>query len=165
MSLRRWFRERMLVDGVEGNDVPPGGSLVNTLLGRDQERVPSLGEYTAETYPDDLAEMLRRRSTVTAELLKLDTTTAARRVESIPRLRELLRQYPHPLAYEMLIHAYLDGGRYEEAKGAAFAARERMLECARSEHPELRGEIDRLHPWSPEEIDELRAERERMASP
>jgi pentatricopeptide repeat protein len=155
----------MLGDDAEGNDVPPGGSLVNSLLGREQERVPSLGEYTADTYPTDLAELLRRRAGVMARLLEIDTTRAAARVEAIPTLRELLREYPHPLAYEMLIHAYVDAGRYEEAKGVAFAAHERMRECARSDQPEIRSEIVGLHPWSQEEIEELRREREKAAPP
>lgn len=165
MSLRSWFREQILGDDAEGNDLPPSGSLVHTLLGRDRERVPSLGEYTAETYPGDLAELLRRRSAVAAELLKLDFTTPRARIDAIPDLRSLLHEYPHPLVYEMLIHGYLDAGRYDEAKGVAFAARERMVECHRSEHPEIRAEIDRLEPWSPEEIDALRAEREKARSP
>lgn len=160
MGLRHWFRERMLGDDVEGNDVPPGASLVNTLLGRGEERVPSLGEYRADTYPTELAELLRRRSEVAAELLRVDVTSPQARIESIPRLQQLLRKYPHPLVYEMLIHGYLDAERYDEAKGVAFAARERRQECARSEHPEIRGETERLQEWSPAEIDELRRERE-----
>jgi hypothetical protein len=158
MSLRRWFRERMLSDEDEGNDVPPGGSLVNSLLGRDEERVPSLGEYRADTYPVELAEQLRRRGEVMAELLEIDVASVHSRIEAIPRLRELLRRYPHPLVYEMLIQSYMDADRYDEAKGVAFAARERRQECERSAHPEIRAELDGIREWKPEEIEELRLE-------
>ena len=72
-----------------------------------------------------------------SELLKIDIADPDARVAAIPRLKELLRRYPHPLAYETLIHAYVDAGRYDEAKGVAFAARERRNECARSSHPEM----------------------------
>ncbi len=159
MSLRRWVREHMLGDESEGNDLPPGGSLVNSLLGREEERVPSLGEYRADTYPTELAELLRRRGEVMTELLRIDVADENSRIESIPRLRELLRVYPHPLVYEMLIVAYVDAERYDEARGVAFAARERRQECARSPHPEIRAETDRLREWKPEDIEELRAER------
>lgn len=158
MSLRRWFRERMLGDESEGNDIPPGASLVTTLLGREEERKPSLGEFRADTYPAELAEQLRRRGEVTAELLKIDVADAQARIDAIPRLRELLRVYPHPLVYEMLIQSYMDADRYDEAKGVAFAARERRQECARSPYPEIRAETDRLREWTQDEIEELRAE-------
>ena len=62
--------------------------------------------------------------------------------------------------YELLIHAYMDAGRFDEAKGVAFAARERRQECARSPHPEIRAETERLQAWDPAEIDQMRAEYE-----
>jgi hypothetical protein len=65
--------------------------------------------------------------------------------------------------YEALINAYVDEGRWEEARGVAFAARERRRECARSPFPEIRMETERLREWSPEEVDALRAEREGAA--
>jgi ATP/maltotriose-dependent transcriptional regulator MalT len=160
MGIRHWFRDRLLGDDTEGNDVPPGMSLVNTLLGREQERVRSLGEYRADSYPAEMADLVRRRSEVAREVLSIDVADPEARAAAIPRLQQLLRKYPHPLVYEMLIHAYVDSGRYDEAKGVAFAARERRLECARSPHPEVQAEIERLREWSPEEVDELRAERE-----
>jgi len=160
MSLRRWIREQVLGADAEGNDLPPGGSLMNTALGRDPLPKRSLGEYTAHNYPTDLAEILRCRSAVTAALLRMDVTDPAARAQAIPRLKELLREYPHPLAYETLIHAYLETGRYDEARGVAFAARERRHECQRSPHPEIRAEIDRLREWNPQDVDTLRAEIE-----
>jgi hypothetical protein len=161
MGIRHWFRSRMLgEDEIGDDDGAPGGSLFSTLLGREEERIPSLGEYTAETYPRELAELLRRRTRVTQELLSLDITDPAARIAAIPRLQTLLREYPHPLAYETLIHAYADAGRFDEAKGVAFAARERRKECTRSPHPEIRAEVDRLHEWAPEDIDEMRREHE-----
>ena len=160
MSLRRWIREQMLGDDAEGNDVPPSGSLMNTALGREKAPARALGEFNAANYPTDLAELLRRRSAVAAALIRLDVTDPAARVEAIPRLKELLREYPHPLVYETLIHAYVDTGRFDEARGVAFAARERRLECERSPHPEIRAETDRLREWRPEDVDSLRAEME-----
>lgn len=160
MGIRRWFRNQLLGKDAEGNDVPPGASLMSTLLGRDEERVRSLGEYDATSYPQDLAEQLRRRSEVSAELLKVDVTDRAARIAAIPQLQQVLRRYPHPLAYDFLIHAYCDAGRWEEAKGAVYAARERRLACERSPHPEIRSEVERLGAWTPEEVDELRAEAE-----
>lgn len=145
----------MLGADAEGNDVPPGVALVNILLGREEERVRSLGEYRAETYPAELSELLRRRAEVSRELLEIDVADQEARVEAIPRLRELLRRYPHPLAYELLINAYIDAGRNDEARGVAFAARERRTECARSPYPEIRSEIERLREWDPDEIEAL----------
>lgn len=155
MGLRQWFSEIMSDDDSKRQDRPPGKSLVGTLLGRDAERVRSLGEYNAENYPAELRERLSRRQEVAEEFLKLNVTAKAGRAEAIPRLRELLRQYPHPLVYETLIHAYIDAGRYDEAKGVAFAARQRRNECASSEYPEIRSEIDAIREWSAEEIDDL----------
>jgi hypothetical protein len=90
----------------------------------------------------------------------MDLTTRTSRVDAIPRLQQMLRTYPHPLAYETLIHAYVDAGRWDEARGAAFAARERRTQVSRSPYSEIRAEIDRLKEWSPEEVDLLRQERE-----
>ncbi|MDP9348465.1 MAG: hypothetical protein M3P24_04880 [Gemmatimonadota bacterium] len=159
MGIRQWVKRQLAVEEA-GEDVPPGGSLLDAFLGRGPVPSHALGEYTAETYPQDVTELLRRRQQVMDELLRMNLTDRQTRQEAIPRLKELLRVYPHALAYEALIHAYLDGGRWDEAKGVAFAAHERRAECARSNLPELRAEIDFLHDWSPEEIDRLREERE-----
>lgn len=159
MSLRSWFRHLMLGNDAHGDDVPPHAAILNTILGRKEERIRSLGEYSAEDYPGHLRELLTRRAEVAGELLELGITDRGRRVESIPQLRELLRKYPHPLAYETLIHAYIDAGRFDEAKGVAFAARQRRLECAASEHPEIRSEIEGLREWTSEDIDQLKLER------
>lgn len=159
MSIRHWFRSHLLGEDAEGDDVPPGGSLVQSLLGREQERVRSLGEYDSDSYPEELAELLRRREEVARELLRLDLTDRESRVAGIPRLQQLLRKYPHPLAYEALIHAYADAGRFDEARGVAFAARERRIECERSPYPEVRAEIERLREWRPEDVDQMREER------
>jgi hypothetical protein len=159
MGLRNWFRERMLGGEAEGDDLPPGSALMNTLLGRGEERVRSLGEYDAGSYPSDLRGLLERREEVMREILGIDITDRQQRIDSIPKLQKLLRTYPHPLAYETLIHAYLDSGRYDEAKGVAFAAKQRRLECSNSEYPEIRAEIESLREWSSEEIEELRSER------
>lgn len=163
MGIRHWFRQRLLGDEVEGEDIPPRGSLFNSLIGREEERVHSLGEYRADTYPRELTDLLSRRAQVSEELLRIDLTDPEARRASIPKLQQLLRIYPHPLAYETLIHAYVDAGRYDEAKGVAFAARERRNECARSPHPEVRAETERLREWTTQEVDELRVERERGA--
>jgi hypothetical protein len=160
MSIRHWFRNHLLGEDADGEDVPPGGSLVQSLLGREQERIRSLGEYDSGSYPQELAELLRRREEVSRELLRLDLTDRESRAAAIPRLQQLLRKYPHPLAYEALIHAYVDASRFDEARGVAFAARERRIECERSPHPEVRAEIDRLRAWSPDDIDQMREERE-----
>ena len=154
------MRDQLLGDDAAGDDLPPSGAIVNSALGREREPVRSLGEYDIDSYPEDLAELLRRRSEVSRELLQVDVTDRDARMAAVPRLRELLRMYPHPLAYELLITAYVDMGRFDEAKGLAFASRERRLACLRSEHPEIRAEVDRLREWSSDEIDELRQERE-----
>ncbi len=159
MGFRNWLKHRMVGDDA-GHDVPPGSSLMDSLLGREPERVPALGEYDSHTYPADLAEQLRRRQEVTAQLLEIDVTDPRARMEAIPQLREMLRIYPHPLAYEILILAYLDAGRYDEAKGVAFAAQARRGECARSDYPEIRAEIEHLEEWTAEEVDRLRLQRE-----
>lgn len=155
MSIRRWFRSRLLGKDAEGDDVPPSSALVGTLLGREEPRVRSLGDYDADSFPAELADLIRRREEVAAELRQVDVADRSARIAAIPRLQELLRKYPHPLAYELLIHAYVDAERYDQAKGMAFAARERRVECARSPYPEIRAEIDRLREWTPAEIDEI----------
>lgn len=160
MGLRHWLRNHMLGDDAVGNDVPPNASLVNTMLGREAEPTRALGEFDAGNYPEELSALLRRRAEVASDLLKIDIADPQARIAAIPQLKELLRKYPHPLAYETLIHAYVDAGRFDEAKGVAFAARERRMECARSPHPEIRAETDRLAEWSSEEIDEMRQESE-----
>ena len=156
MSLRRWFREKVLGSEATGDDLPPSSVLLNTVLGREEERVRSLGEYDSGSYPHELRALLTRRDEVTRELLTLNVTSRASRVAAIPRLREMLRTYPHPLVYETLMLAYLDSGRWDEAKGIAFAARQRRMECERSPHPEIRDEISSLKEWSQEDIDEDR---------
>jgi hypothetical protein len=154
------MRDQLLGDEVAGNDLPPGGAFVHSAFGREKESVRSLGEYDIDSYPEDLAELVRRRTEVSTELLRVDVADREARIAAIPRLRELLRIYPHPLAYELLISAYVDQDRFDEAKGVAFAARERRLACLRSEHPEIRAEVDRLREWTAADIDELRRERE-----
>ena len=161
MGVREWLKARMREDSEDGGDVPPGTSLVQALMGKEEPRPRALGEYSADSYPTELSELLQRRQEVADELLGIDVADPDARVAAIPRLREMLRTYPHPLVYEMLIHAYADADRFDEAKGVAFAARQRREECARSPHPEIQAEIDRLHEWSSEEVDELREARVR----
>jgi len=158
MGIRRWFRNQVLGGDADGNDMPPNASLLHAMLGKEEVRVRTLGEYNADSYPKELTELIRKRAEVSTELLKVDVANPEARIEAIPKLQQLLRKYPHPLVYELLIHAYMDGGRFDEAKGVAFAARERRLECARSPHPEVRAETERLKAWDPAEIDEMRAE-------
>jgi hypothetical protein len=153
MSLRRWFRDLILGSVTEGNDLPPGSSLMDSIIGRGETRVRTLGEYDQSTYPAPLRELLSRREDVARELLTMDIADAKGRVSSIPRLRELLRKYPHPLVYETLIHACLEDNRLDEAKGVAFAARQRRQECLASEYPEIRSEVNGLRSWDPAEID------------
>lgn len=160
MGLRRWLREQVAGDhGEEGEDSPPNASLLNNILGREEDRVRSLGEYDASTYPPEMTEQLRRRQEVAERLLALDITTADARVAAIPELKELLRVYPHPLAYETLILAYVDDGRFDEAKGVAFAAQARRAECGESPFPEICAETAHLRDWTPEEVERLREER------
>lgn len=158
MGVRQWMKQRLASDS--GADMPPGSSLLNALLGKETQPVHSLGEYTAQTYPQELTALVRRRQQVADELLAMDITRPDARVVAIPRLQQLLQTYPHPLVYESLIHAYADAGRYDEAKGVAFAARERRIECGRSPYPEIRSEVDFLHEWDPAEVDQLREQRE-----
>ncbi len=158
MGVRQWMKQRLAADS--GEDMPPGSSLLNVLLGKEAQPVHSLGEYTAQTYPQELTELVRRRQQVADELLAMDITRPDARVAAVPRLQKLLQTYPHPLVYESLIHAYADAGRYDEAKGVAFAARERRIECSRSPYPEIRSEVDFLHEWDPADVDKLREEGE-----
>lgn len=160
MGIRYWLKKRMAAEDA-GEDLPPNASLRDALFGREQAGLHALGEYTADTYPADVAELLGRRGEVTEELLAVDVASPQARVEAIPRLRELLRVYPHALVYELLITAYMDAGRWDEARGVAFAARERRAECLRSGLPELEAEVAHLREWSPEEVDRLREERGR----
>ena len=161
MSLRRWVREQMLGGDPAGDDVPPRGALVSSAFKRDEERASALGEYDSANYPTDLAELLRRREAVMQAFMRLDVTHAEGRVAAIDRLKELLREYPHPLIYETLIHAYAEAGRYDEARGVAFAARERRRECARSPYPEIQAETDLLQEWKPQDVEALRESLER----
>jgi hypothetical protein len=147
-----------------GSDLPPGTSLMHALMGREEAPTHALGEYDENSYPTELSELLQRRQEVTDELLEIDVADPESRIAAIPRLREMLRRYPHPLVYEMLIHAYVDADRYDEAKGVAFAARQRREECVRSLHPEIRAETDRLHEWSTDEVEEMREVRLRRGS-
>ncbi|MQA88794.1 MAG: hypothetical protein GEU90_00970 [Gemmatimonas sp.] len=156
MGIRHWFRGRVLGSDAEGDDVPPRAALLNTIVRRRDGGTGSLGEYSSESYPADLRDLLIRRAEVAKELLRLEVAERSKRIEAIPQIRDLLRTYPHPLAYESLIHAYLDVGRFDEAQGVAFAARQRRIECAASEHPEIRAEIESLREWSSNEIDELK---------
>jgi len=162
MSLRRWMREQLTGDAQ--GDVPPGGSILESFLGKAEERTHSLGEYTAATYPDELKQLLQHRQRVSEELLKIDVASPESRIAAIEPLRELLRIYPHPLVYEILIHAYVDAGRTDEAKGVAFAARERRTECSRSPYPEVRAEIEHLREWSSDDVEDLSAERKQRAT-
>ncbi|MBW3569593.1 MAG: hypothetical protein KY467_00680 [Gemmatimonadetes bacterium] len=163
MGIRHWIRKRMAEEAEDGNDTPPHGSIINAIFGRQPPTLHALGEYDHDTYPPELEELLRRRAEVAHELMEMELTTRQSRIAAIPQLQALLRTYPHPLAYETLIHAYVDAGRWDEARGAAFAARERRTQVSRSPYVEIRCEIDRLNEWSPEEIDLMRAEREGTA--
>lgn len=165
MGIRHWIRKRMAEEAEEGDDAPPHGSIINAIFGREPPTLHALGEYDHKTYPPEMEELLRRRHEVAHALLEMDLTTRQARIEAIPRLQGLLRTYPHPIAYETLIHAYVDAGRWDEARGAAFAARERRIQVSRSPYPEIRAEIDRLSEWTPEEIDQLRQERDGGSPP
>jgi hypothetical protein len=166
MGIRHWLKKRRAEQDESGEpDSPPSGSIINAIFGRDAPTLHALGEYDQRTYPGELQDLLRRREDVAEELREMDLTTRQARVEAIPDLQRMLRTYPHPLAYETLIHAYIDAGRWDEARGAAFAARERRTQVSRSPYSEIRAEIDRLNEWTPDEIDQLRQEREGTAKP
>lgn len=156
MGLRQWIRTRNAQAAEE--DSAPVGPLVRSIIGKDEQPVHALGEYTAATYPSVLADALRRRNAVAAELRAMDIGTEAGRRENLGRLVELLQTYPHPLAYEALILAYVDQRCWDEAKGVAFAARERRWEVEHSPWPEIRSEIDRLRVWAPDDVEDLRRE-------
>ena len=157
MGLRSWIRTRM-ADTTEHGDASPVKALVYSIVGRDEETVHALGEYTADTYPATVADQLRRRAEVAAGLRTMDLATRDGRAQAVSGLKELLRVYPHPLAYEALILAYVDQCRWDEARGVAFAARERRWEVEHSPFPEIRAEVDRLKSWTPEDVEELRRE-------
>jgi len=164
MGLRQWMREKA---GTREGDADSDHSYLQTLLGGRGERIRSLGEYDHESYPPELLDLLKRRQTVADALLEVDITDPEARMEAVPRLKELLRTYPHPLVYELLILAALDAGKYDEAKGVALAAHNRREECTRSPYPEIRGEIEHLRDWNPEEIEKMRGDapgREEPAS-
>jgi hypothetical protein len=158
MGLREWIRKRMAETADDEGDAPPVASLVYSVLGKDEEAAHALGEFTAETYPGQLANVLRRRQDVAAELMRIGVGDPQKRRQAIPRLQELLRKYPHPLAYEALILAYAEQKRWDEARGVAFAARERRWEVEHSPFPEIRSEVARLKAWTPEDVEELRRE-------
>lgn len=157
MGLRDWIRTRM-ADAAEEGDSAPVTSLLHSVLGKQEEPAHALGEYTSATYPPALAEALRRRNAVAAELRGMNIATVSGRREQSGRLAELLQVYPHPMAYDALILAFVDQRRWDEARGVAFAARERRWEVEHSPWPEIRSEIDRLKAWSPDDVDELRRE-------
>jgi hypothetical protein len=163
MGIRHWLRKRSEEGDETGEDHAPGGSIFSAIFGREHQTPRAMGEFDRDSYPEDLKEALCRREDVAAELREMDLLTREARIAAIPRLREMLRTYPHPLAYETLIHAYVEARRWDEARGAAFAARERRNQVARSPFSEIRCETDRLVGWTPEEIEELRRETEAAA--
>src|ERR1041384_8339371 len=89
MALRDWIRKRMAEAAEEGGSSPVS-SLVYSALGKDEEAVHALGEYTSATYPSALADAVRRRNEVAAELRGMDIGTESGRRESAPRIVELL---------------------------------------------------------------------------
>lgn len=159
MGLRTWIRARMADPALPDGDAAPLKALVYSLVGAEDEgSVRALGEYTAGTYPAEVAGQLRRRAEVAAALRGMDLGSREGRAQAVTRLKELLRVYPHPLAYEALILAYVDQCRWDEARGVAFAARERRWEVEHSRWPEIRSEIDRLSAWTPDDVEDLRRE-------
>jgi hypothetical protein len=166
MGIRHWLRKKRAEQAEDEQDGrAPSGSIISAIFGREAPTLHALGEFDQTTYPGELQDLLRRREDVAEELREMDLTTRQSRVEAIPRLHQMLRTYPHPLAYEVLIHAYVDAGRWDEARGAAFAARERRTQVSRSPYSEIRAEIDRLKEWTPEEVELLRQEREAAPAP
>lgn len=162
MGIRDWLRRRVGEEEAS-DDRDEGvtrGSIIAAIFGKEGETPRAMGEFDRDSYPAELREALARREEVAAEIRDMDLITRDARIGAIPRLRELLRTYPHPLAYEALIHAYVEAERWDEARGAAFAARERRNQVARSPYSEIRCETDRMTGWTPEEIEELRRERE-----
>lgn len=144
-----------------GRELPAFASALHAWVREDRVPPRSLGEYDKNSYPAELAELLRRRAAVTEALLRLDLTTRASRIAAIPELRGLLRDYPHPLVYEALINAYVDDRRWDEARGLVHAVAARRRECERSPYPEIGMETDRLFTWSVDEVEELRREFEK----
>jgi len=166
MGIRQWLRQQIRERAGENGELPAGASFLYGLTEDELEKMHALGEFTALTYPQQLAELLRRRGDVTAELMTMDLGNKDARRAAIPRLQELLHRYPHPLAYDALILAYVDQARWDNARGAAFAARERRLECESSPWPEIRTECGALKAWAPEDIEPIRLEHEgRLAVP
>lgn len=159
MSIREWLKQRITDSAGHGDGAGSESFLNRLVFGKEEPRQRALGEFDTRSYPPELVDLLRRRAEVTDEVMEMDFTTAQARRDAIPRLQHLLHRYPHPVLYEALIHAYADSGRWDEARGVAYAARERRLECSRSPYPEIRSEIDRLKEWSPADVDEMRAER------
>jgi hypothetical protein len=157
MGIGRWVRSKLF--GEEAASIPSRG-LRDAAMGRAGAPAKPLGEYDARSYPGELKQLLHRREEVAEELLSIDVSSREARQAAVDKLKQLLHRYPHPLAYEMLVQAYIDAGRWDEAKGVAYAARERRIECERSPYPEIRAETDRLSEWSPGDVDALRAERE-----
>jgi hypothetical protein len=157
MGLREWMQRRMAsYDGRA--DLPAHAAFMHAWFTEDRPRRPAIQTERIPP-PPEVVEQLRRREEVTAELLQLDLSTADGRRESLPRLQELLRRYPHPVLYDALILAYADAGRWDEARGVAFAARDRRRACERSPHPEIQMETERLRDWTSEDVEELRLER------
>lgn len=166
MGIRHWLRKKRAEQADDGEeDRAPSGSIISAIFGREAPTLHALGEFDQTTYPGELQDLLRRREDVAEELREMDLTTRQARVDAIPRLQQMLRTYPHPLAYETLIHAYVDAGRWDEARGAAFAARERRTQVLRSPYSEIRAEVDRLKEWTPEEVELVRKEREGVVAP
>ncbi|HYW11575.1 MAG TPA: hypothetical protein VE871_06440 [Longimicrobium sp.] len=166
MGIRHWLRKKRAEQAEDEQDGrAPSGSIISAIFGREAPTLHALGEFDQTTYPGELQDLLRRREDVAEELREMDLTTRQSRIDAIPRLHLMLRTYPHPLAYEVLIHAYVDAGRWDEARGAAFAARERRTQVSRSPYSEIRAEIDRLKEWTPEEVELLRQEREAAPAP
>jgi hypothetical protein len=153
MGLRRWIRERK---GGRAHEPQDEASFLESLLGARDERIRSLGEYDQESYPPDLLALMKRRQAVADRLLEIDIADPEARIAAVPQLKQMLHTYPHPLVYELLILAFLDQGRYDEAKGVALAAHNRRDECARSPYPEIRGEIEHLRDWNPDEVERMR---------
>ena len=76
MGLRTWIRARM-ADTQEHGDASPAKALLYAIVGRDDAAPHALGEYTADTYPAEVAERLRRRAAVAAELRGMELATRA----------------------------------------------------------------------------------------
>ena len=155
MGLRDWMQRRMAAyDG--HSRLPTHASLMHRWFTEDRA---ATGAPPGEKPPAALVEQLRRREEVSQALIEMDLASASARVAALPRLRELLRIYPHPVVYEALILGYADAGRWDEARGVAYAARDRRRECDRSPYPEIQMEIERLREWTAEDVEELRRER------